>query len=144
MSYASETKVPVDQSKREIERMVVSRGAGQFMTATDYGKGQAIVGWMMDNRMVRLTLPLPAITGEATAASRRRWEKVERSRWRSLALIVKAKIVAIEEGISTFEREFLADTVMADGGTVDRWIKPQLDAMYKSGKMPKLLAGHED
>jgi hypothetical protein len=28
---------------------------------------------------------------------------------------------------------------MANGQTVSRWISPQLDAMYASGRMPALL-----
>lgn len=141
--YAQDTRVPVSQSLDEIKRMVLSRGAGQFMQATDYEKGTAIVGWSMSGRMVRLTLPLPPLPSEPTNAVRNRWEKIERSRWRSLVLIVKAKIIAIEDGISTFEREFLADTVMHDGGTVGAWLQPQLEAMYKTGKMPSLLPAHK-
>ena len=38
--------------------------------------------------------------------------------WRAFVLLVKAKKVAIEQGISTVEREFFADTVMPGGSTL--------------------------
>jgi len=49
-----------------------------------------------------------------------------RRRWRSLALIVKAKLVAVDDGISTAEREFLADTMVGDF-TVYQRIRPELE-----------------
>ena len=36
-----------------------------------------------------------------------RWEQACRQRWRALALVIKAKLEAIDAEISTFEEEFL-------------------------------------
>jgi len=69
------------------------------------------------------------------------WEQACRTRWRAILLILKAKFEAISAGITTVEREFLSDTVMANGDTVGQWIQPQLEAMYQSGTMPLLLPG---
>ena len=74
----------------------------------------------------------------------RLWDQACRSRWRAILLIVRAKFEAIEAGITTFEREFLADTVLADGRTLSAYIEPQLKAMYSTGNMPTLLPAHED
>ena len=53
--------------------------------------------------------------------------------------MIKAKLEAIHQGISSIEREFLADTIMPDGQTVAEWVEPQLAKAYESGQMPKLL-----
>lgn len=157
MSYAKDTEVPVEKSRVELERLVAKNGAGQFMSAFDHGRGMAQVGWTMKGRMVRLSIPLPK-KDEKRFLHRRTgygwsyrtlpkekqeqlWEQACRSRWRAILLIVKAKFEAVEAGVSTFEREFLADTVMADGSTIGEWIQPQLEAMYTSGHMPALLPG---
>ena len=58
---------------------------------------------------------------------------------RALYLIVKAKMEAVEAGISTVEREFLYDIVLPDGRTAGEWLAPQIEAAYNSGDMPALL-----
>ena len=53
--------------------------------------------------------------------------------------MIKAKLEAVESGISVFEEEFLAHLVMPDGKTVGQSILPQVEAAYQTGKMPSLL-----
>lgn len=67
------------------------------------------------------------------------WEQACRQKWRALALVVKAKLEAVESGISEFEEEFLAHIVLPDGQTVGRWMQPQIADAYGSGKMPPML-----
>ena len=57
------------------------------------------------------------------------------------ALAIKAKLEAVEAGISSFEEEFLAHVVLPDGSTFGAWAKPQLAAVYAGGSMPALLPG---
>ena len=64
------------------------------------------------------------------------WEQAQRSRWRALLLVIKAKLEAIDAGIATFEDEFLAYTMLPGGETVGEWIAPQLDDVYATGVMP--------
>lgn len=154
--YASSTSVSVERSRAEIERMVSVAGAGQFMAAFDNEKGTAIIGWTMNGRMVRMGIPLPDSTEERfnyrkttygyaskiqlpPEATRKLYDQACRSRWRAVLLIIKAKFEAIDSGISTLEREFLADVVMADGTTIGEWAAPQLEEMYASKRMPTLL-----
>lgn len=157
MSYASTTTVPVERSRQQIERLLAEKGASQIMSASDLTRGTAIMGWTMSGRMVRLSIPLPDRTddrfvyrfwgGKRTykrlPADRAAalYEQACRTRWRAIHLILLAKFEAVEAGISTFEREFLADTVMANGSTVGSWIQPQLESMYATGNMPRLLPG---
>jgi hypothetical protein len=71
------------------------------------------------------------------------WEQACRQRWRALALVVKAKLEAVECGISTFEEEFLAWMMLPDGSTVGDRMLPQLETAYRTGQMPPLLPWNE-
>ena len=62
-----------------------------------------------------------------------------RRRWRALSMIIKAKLEMVTAGDTTFEHEFLADIMLPEGGTVAKWLGPQLMEAYDSGKMPSLL-----
>ena len=64
-----------------------------------------------------------------------------RQTWRALALVVKAKLEAVDAGITVFEEEFLAHIVLPDGRTVGQFTLPQVESAYLTGKMPKLLPG---
>lgn len=56
---------------------------------------------------------------------------------------MKRRSEAVESGISTFEEEFLAWTVLPDGSSFGSWALPQVASVYETGKMPPLLgAGH--
>ncbi len=60
-------------------------------------------------------------------------------RWRAFNLVVKAKLEAIESGISTLEDEFMAFIQLPSGETVGQWMQPQIEAAYRTGTMPPLL-----
>lgn len=155
MSYATGTTVPVERTRLQLEALLKERGASQLFMATDHEAGSSILGWTMGGRMVRLAVPLPdpkeprfkfkrwrnSFTGREWPRERQQqlWDQACRARWRAVLLIVLAKFEAIEAGISTLEREFLSDMVMANGETVGAWVQPQLEEMYASGRMPRLL-----
>jgi hypothetical protein len=67
------------------------------------------------------------------------WEQACRQRWRALALVIKAKLEAVESGITSFEDEFLAHVVMPDGQTVGAHIKPRIAVAYAQDSMVSLL-----
>lgn len=108
-------------------------------------------GFTMAGRQIRFILPLPERqakeywytpgrgqrrTDEAAHAA---WEQACRARWRALYLIIKAKLEAVEAGISTVEREFLYDIVLPDGRTAGEWMVPQITEAYETGRMPDML-----
>ena len=68
-------------------------------------------------------------------------EQACRSRWRALALAVKAKLEAVAIGITTFEDEFMAHIVMPDGLTVGEHVRPRIASAYESGQVTPLLGG---
>ena len=149
MAYAVNTTVSAAKTKADIEDMVMGAGAGQFVSGTSGDR--AMIGFTLDNRQIRFTLPLPDRQSrefwytpergskrspqQANAA----WEQACRSRWRSLYLVIKAKLEAVESGISTVEREFFYDVVLPDGHTVGELIAPQIETAYETGQMPPLL-----
>jgi hypothetical protein len=145
--YADGTQVSSDRSKAEIERTLRRFGADQFVYGWEYE--QAIIGFRMSGRVIRLGLPLPDASNpmiRLTPTGRERtdlavaeeYEKEVRRRWRSLAAVLKAKLVAVQDGISTIEREFLADVVLSNGHTLGEWALPQLDAAA-GDSLPALL-----
>lgn len=147
--YAAQTGVPADRSRAEIEQTLQRWGASGFM----YGwqEQSAVVAFIVDGRQVRFVLPLPdrADPEFARTPAKRQlrdpeqrlaaWEQATRQRWRALALVIKAKLEAVETGIVTFEQEFLPHLVLPDGGTVHDWIAPQMEQVYRSGVMPRML-----
>ena len=56
-----------------------------------------------------------------------------------LLLIIRAKLEAVESGLTTLENEFLANILLPDGGTVGEWLAPQIDEAYGTGRMPAML-----
>lgn len=149
MTYASQTSVSVERSRAEIERTLQRYGASKFMYGWDHQ--EAVIAFIVHNegsgemRQVRFKVHVPP-RGEffKTPTGRRRtalqiekeWEQAQRSRWRALLLVIKAKLEAIDAGIATFEDEFLAYTMLPGGETVGEWIAPQLDEVYEKGVMP--------
>lgn len=134
--FAATTRVPVERTKVEIEQALTRYGADQFISGWEHGR--AMIGFRVRERMVRFELVLPS--GEdLTSAKRERRDQEVRQRWRALLLVIKAKLEAVESQIATFESEFLAHIVLPDNRTVGEWLIPQIQTVYASGKMPKLL-----
>ena len=138
--YAGETKVPVTRSRAEIEKLLVRYGATQFLSGWDATTAQHVIGFSVDTpegvRQVRLRIPIPDRDDFRTDGGH---EQEIRRVWRAMVLVVKAKLEAVASGISTLEREFMADIVLPDGSVLGDWAAPQLASAYDSGKMPKLL-----
>ena len=149
MRYAENTSVPVEKSKAEIERLLSRYGADQFMSGWDHEK--AFIAFRMDGLQVKFIIPLPDKKSKEfiqTPGGRRQrdqpgqmaaWEQACRQRWRALALVIKAKLEAVETGITEFEDEFLAHIMLPNGKTAGEHLKPQIEIAYKTGKMPVLI-----
>ena len=68
------------------------------------------------------------------------WEQAQRSAWRALNLVIKAKLESVKAGIFTFEQEFLPHILLPNGQTVGEFMVPQIETAYQGGQMPPLLA----
>ena len=152
--YAEKTSVASDRSRAEIEKTLVRYGADQFM----YGwqEDKAIVGFRMSGRMIKFILPMPdraakEFTHTPNKNQRRSedaiaqaFEQAIRQRWRALALVIKAKLEAVETEIVTFDNEFMAHIVLPDGQTVGQFMRPQIESAYETGDMPPLLPDYSN
>lgn len=147
--YAENTEVSSAKSKEDIERILTRYGAGKFMYGWEGSR--AVVLFEARGKRVRFVLPLPDrnsrdIThtpARGTLRSREQqdqaYEQAVRQKWRALALTIKAKLEAVESGISVFESEFLGKIVLPSGETVEEYMIPQVEAAYKNGIMPPML-----
>jgi hypothetical protein len=147
--FAAFTDVSSDRSRAEIENIIRRYGASQFMYG--WAEDKAVIGFACNDRHIRFELPLPARndpkftqtpTGRhkrTSAAAEAAWEQACRQRWRALALVVKAKLEAVETGITTFDDEFLAHIVLPGGQTIGQYVLPKLAGVVSSGRIAGLL-----
>lgn len=151
MNYAKNTTVSVDRSRAEIERLVMRYGATGFIYGTE--ENRAMVAFKIGMHQVKIVLLLPSVaefaktpTGQHRhpAAAANVHQQAIRQRWRALKLIIQAKFEAVDCGISTIEREFLADLMLPNGETFgDRFI-PEIEAVVAGRGLPQLLPGGDD
>lgn len=149
MPYAEKTTISIAKTKADIEELITKAGAGQFVSG--YKENVAVIGFSLANRQIKFLLTLPdkadkvfwytpeRRTKRTEKQAYEQWEQACRSRWRALYLIIKAKLEAVESGISTIEREFFYDTVLPNGQTVGEYMSPQIEKAYLTGDMPPLL-----
>lgn len=135
MQFAKDTLVSVEKTQAEIAAVVRRYGAEEF--ANGWGLGHAKIGFTIKGTHVRFILPLPSktdkrfcLTGRGHKRSEpeayKAWEQACRQLWRALLLVIKAKLEAVECGITTFEHEFLAQIVMPNGMTIGDALVPRL------------------
>ena len=103
------------------------RGADQFFSGGD--NERAMLAFRLHGRHMRFMLPLDGC----------RTEQQRMARWRALWLVIKAKLEAIDIGITTIEEAFLAETILPDRSTVAETMLPQIESAYSTGTMPPLL-----
>lgn len=154
--FAANTSVSVSASKAEIERIVERYGATGFMSA--WSAEQAVIAFAMEGRQVRFRLEMPrrddaeftsykrgyTVVERSTDAAAKLWEQACRQRWRALALVIKAKLEAVQSGISVFEDEFMANIVLPGGATVSEEIRPMIAQAYATGKVQALLPNYSE
>lgn len=132
--YAHRTKVPVNNTRSEIEKLLERKGATGFVFGAN--AGQAMLVFEMHDWRIKFIVPMPVksrtMNDLKVAAETRR-------RWRALLLVLKAKLEAVDNGIVEFQREFLAHIMTNGNQTVADQVLPNLAALVSSGKMPALL-----
>jgi hypothetical protein len=158
-TYAKDTSVSVEKSRSEIERTLSRFGASHFMFG--HAPEGAIIEFIVGDWRVRFRMKLPSKYDKRFThrkvynrekenppdVAEKMWEGECRSYWRALALLVKAKLAAVEANISTFEEEFLAHMVVNLGNgktaTASDVIIPKLMEANRTGKLPPLLPSGE-
>lgn len=151
--YARNTKVSVERSKAEIEKLLRKFGAKKFGTMEDIDAGIAYL--MFEHEGLSFQIPVrmpfrkdytmsPARRVRTAAAATEAWDQAIKARWRVVFLLTKAKLIAIDQEHSTIEREFLSDVMLPrpDGpSSVGDIMIPELRKAASTGQLPKLLPG---
>jgi len=149
--FAKETTVSTEKSRAEIEMTLRRYGASEFHSG--WKAEAAMIAFRLGDLFIRFTLPLPKNSerrfthkkdrygrdvkrGEQQAIQE--WEQEIRQRWRALGLVIKAKLEAVECGISSVEQEFLAFIVMPNELTVGEWMLDVALSAIRAGEMPQL------
>lgn len=123
--YASTTTVPIAKSREEIEKVLTRYGASAF--AYGWDGDNASVQFVAHDILIRLTISgaqyddhVRTKTGQrrTTLQIENAVDQENRQKWRSLLLVIKAKLEAVEAEIVTFEQEFFAHIVLPSGSTV--------------------------
>ncbi len=146
--YAHGTTVSTEKTRVEIEETLRRFGADAF--ASGYEARTAFIKFRARGRFVLLRLTLPATDDKAFTRSptgkprspgtaTEAYEAECRRRWRSLALLVKAKLAAVQDGIVTFEEEWLPHVVLPSGKTVYQEAAPAVALAYETGGTPLML-----
>jgi hypothetical protein len=149
--YARDTSVSTSASMDEIQRLLVRYGADGFM----FGQqgSQAAVQFQVRNRRVRFVVTLPKLDdpeirltpkgryARSTRDQLRELDRATRQRYRALALVIKAKLEAVETGICAFDEEFLPHFVLPNGQTVYESLAPRLDGALDGSTSVPLLPG---
>ncbi len=127
--YAQYTTIEVSKSQADIQELLRKYRATAFICGYDESTGSQAIGFTVSGYRVRISMDI------------QKEKQEERRMWRSLLLVIKAKLEAVESEISTVEKEFLAWVVTENGQTVGDMLLPQLEQLTHSSKMPKLLTG---
>jgi hypothetical protein len=87
---------------------------------------RAVIEFSHEDRRIRFVLPLPDRnarqfahtptrgTRRTDAEAYKAWEQACRQRWRALALAIKAKLEAVEAGITDFQSKMALDAGVAE------------------------------
>ena len=126
-TFAKGTNVSVERSRAELDDLLKKHGASSRVIGEDDEAHRAVVGFSLKGAKYRLNIPLPAVaavpyskaTPSAYERPRRGAQQAQRERWRLVILLVKAKLEAVRLGLSTANREFMADLVTDDGRTLE-------------------------
>lgn len=155
MVYAAGTNVPVEKSRAEIEGTLRRYGADGFrygwsdqdeirIEQIEFSKNGKVVRFAMrlpskDEKRFGFTSHRPP-QPRTPEARHRAWDQACRERWRALALCIKAKLEAVDSGITQFESEFLAQIVdPVTGRTIGQLFLPAIEKRYLEGPQAKGL-----
>jgi hypothetical protein len=150
--YAEGTTVSVEKSQAEIQALIRRYGARRFASGYDEDSGTAVIQFEIHGLRVMFRLQLPDSTddqfrldGRGRARTQAAWESAYeqecRRMWRSLVMVIKAKLESVESGIETFEEAFLPQIVVPGSGgqTFGQMAVPQIAESYRTGDLPPLL-----
>lgn len=155
MAYES-TSVPVEKSQGEIRKLLTTNGASRLAFGEEREEGQrlAMVSFVVGENVVRLRVRLKPVSERAVTDKHMRartktkdevrdglYEQEERRIWRVLAWNLKARMVAVEEGVETFEEAFLAHLLDPNTGLTIYEQLAETGKVQLAKPLPELTAG---
>ena len=123
MKYATGTQISEQETRLEVLRLLVRNGCRNAEAGLNAAK-HGVCKFEVAGRKVRMLLPLPDEGPFGTGNERAR-------RWRVLLLLLKAKLEAVDSGISTVQDEFMAHIAMPNGQTAGEIMAPQISEAYQ-------------
>lgn len=133
--YAAHTKVAPEQTRMDIEKLLSRAGATEFAFARSQEQGFDKMLFRLQGRMIKIEVKHPTAKELGRVHDRvKGLEQIYKQRWRAQLLIVKAKLEIIAMGLSSVDREFLADMYLPDGRTLGEAMIPQLNEAYETGR----------
>lgn len=153
--YAATTRVTRAATHAEIEKILTRFGATKF--AAGWEENHGFISFVYGSRTapartVTVRVPMPdrghssfVLTPStkrprSVTAAEAAYNQAVRARWRSLALVVKAMLVAVDAGILTFEEAFLGYTELPDGGTVSQHVLSRVNHAIETGDLLALAS----
>lgn len=147
--YAQGTTVSIQRSIAELTALTRKFGAKKFGYTSDED-GRSVITFATEQRVYRLEVE-PSHPDEHRKTPTGRWRDIagaERAaeeetsrRWRSLVLLMKALLVAIDDGLMDTQTALLPWTLLPDGSTISQWAGPALDDAYNGGQMAIAAGG---
>jgi len=146
--YAATTTVSIGNSRNEIETTLTKHGASDIVFGTI--RGHVVIGFEHSGRQVRYAVPLPDATRpdftrtptglvRSPAEAKKVHDQAIRSTWRAMGAVIKAKLIAIDARVSTFEAEWGWSIVLPDGQTVGSTVAPAVERAYQGGAVSPAL-----
>ena len=134
MGYAKGTSVDVAKSRAEIDALLTKYKASSVGILNDIEHDRAVIAFGLGGARFRLEMPLPCLAdvdrevlkirparwSYLNESQRREWKdarvmQLHRERWRAILLLIKSKLAVVDIGLSSVEREFMADLVLPGG-----------------------------
>ena len=116
--FAKDTQVSVSRSQFDVHALLTKYGASNVGIGFNEIDGVAVVVFRFGDQGFRLELPMPTLMNPgyvpdhwdllSDANKRTYLTQGTKARWRSLVLLVKAKLEAIRIGLTTARAEFPA------------------------------------
>jgi len=144
--YAENTNVSLERSQEEIKKILRKYEADKFGIMEE--RTQAHLMFEFRGLLIQMTVKFPDVSefAHTPTGKMRTKSAIEtalnqgiKQRWRALNLAVKAKLEAVEIGISTIEQEFMAFVMMPDGRNLSDHILPDIRKIASTGNMPKMI-----
>ena len=161
--YAKGTTVEVARSRAEIDSLLSKNGASSVGILRDSEKSIAVVAFTIHGAKFRLEIPMPTmaeVEQALTEVKPKRWwgwndeekgryrqaeiAQRERERWRAILLLIKSKLEIVRIGLSSVEREFMADLVLPGGQRAEAFFAEAIRRGLEAGDAAPMLGTGDD